>query len=102
MGFEYAITFLKVLFVWIRGNFGVVVVSADVFEAVKYMAEAGGAFGLRLDEAGDTAVLSTVVEYVEVFNDSVMDAFDVGQSTHYRLEDVGGGRGEDIGYLVRG
>ena len=62
MGFEYAITFYKVLFVWIRGNFGVVVVSADVFEAVKYMAEAGGVFGLRIDEDGEDFLLTMVVE----------------------------------------
>ena len=93
---------MQVLDVWVGGHVGVIIIGADVFEAVKGMSEAGGVFGLRLDEAGDTAVLSTVVEYVEVFNDGVMDAFDVGRSTHYRLEDVGGGRGEDIGYLVRG
>ena len=91
---------MQVLDVWVGGHVGVIIIGADVFEAVKGMSEAGGVFGLRLDEAGDTAVLPTVVEYLEVFDDSVMDALDVVWSTHYRIEDVGGGGGEGVGYLV--
>ena len=97
---KYDLLFLQVLDVWVGGHVGVKVIGSDVFEAVKGMAEAGGVFGLRLDEAGDTAVLPTVAEYLEVFDDSVMDALDVVWSTHYRIEDVGGGGGEGVGYLV--
>ena len=67
------------------------------------MAEAGGVFGLCLNESRESVVLPMVVEALEEFDDSVLDAFGVGvcRRPHHRFEDVDGG-GEGVGDLVQG
>ena len=94
---------MKVLVFWIRGHVGFLIVGVHVFELFKGMAEAGGVFGLQLDEAVEAIMLPMLVEALEEVNDGMKDAFDidVGRSTHHRLEGVGNG-GEGVGDLIRG
>ena len=77
LGLECALPFLHVFVVRIGGHIGVIIFSVNVFEAIKCMAKAGGVFGLRLGEAGEDVVITTLVEDLEDFDDGALDAFDV-------------------------
>ena len=102
LGLEYALPFVHVLVVWVRGYFWVVIVVVDVFKAVKGMSKAGGVFGLQFDEPREAVMIPMVVNNLNEFNDGASDAFDVGvgQHSNHRLEYIGGD-GEGVGDLVQ-